>query len=59
MNLTALDSSYSALVLIDLQRGVVNLPEETHLFSIRQILPRLGQVRSIQEVLAMCTVTAG
>jgi nicotinamidase-related amidase len=39
--------------------AMTSLSEETHLFSIRQILPRIGQVRSTQEVLAACTVSAG
>jgi hypothetical protein len=57
MSLSFLDMRDTALVLIDLQRGVVNLPTLPR--SIRQILPRIGQVRSTQEVLAACTAVAG
>jgi nicotinamidase-related amidase len=57
MSLSSLDMRHTALVLIDVQRGVVNLPTLPR--SIRQILPRIGQVRATQEVLAACTAVAG
>jgi isochorismate hydrolase len=41
------------------ENAMAILREETHLSSIRQILPRIGQVRSTREVLAACTVAAG
>ncbi len=39
---------------IFVEDAMTSLSEEIHLFSIRQILPRIGQVRSTQEVLAAC-----
>ena len=99
MSTSPIDLSSTALVFIDLQRGLVNLPllprsgeevvhraarlasrfrgaqaavilvnvafsndgrdawqpEEGHFFSLRQILPRIGLVRSVEEVLSACT----
>jgi len=74
MSTSPIDLSSTALVFIDLQHGIVNLPllprsgeevvqpaamtpfsEEAHFFSVRHIPPRIGLVRSLEEVLSACT----
>jgi nicotinamidase-related amidase len=44
---------------IFVEDAMTSMSEEAHLFSVRNILPRIGQVRSTQEVLEACTVSAG
>jgi nicotinamidase-related amidase len=44
---------------IFVEDAMTSSSEEAHLFSVRNILPRIGQVRSTQEVLEACTVSAG
>jgi hypothetical protein len=54
-----LDHATTALVLIDLQRGIVRVPDvmaareaDLHEYSVRRIFPTLGRVRMLQVVLA-------
>lgn len=53
---TAYELGYGQIFVED---AMTSISEEGHLFSVRQILPRIGQVRSTQEVLAACTVSVG
>ncbi|MBV9391922.1 MAG: hydrolase [Verrucomicrobia bacterium] len=41
---------------IFVEDAMASLSEEAHRFSIREIFPRIGQVRSTQEVLSACTL---
>jgi nicotinamidase-related amidase len=49
---TAYELGYSLVLVED---AMASLSQEHHLFSVSQILPRLGLVRSTEEVLAACT----
>ena len=53
---TAFELGYNQVFVED---AMASLSEEAHLFSIRQILPRIGRVRSTEEVLAACTILGG
>jgi nicotinamidase-related amidase len=48
----AFELGYSQVFVED---AMTSFSEEAHFFSVRHILPRIGLVRSLEEVLSACT----
>ena len=50
-----LDARHTAIVVIDLQRGIVSMTgstAESHANSVERIFPRLGRVHSTEQIIA-------
>lgn len=55
---TARDAFELGYHLVFVEDAMASMSEETHLYPIRNIFPRIGRIRSAQEVLAACTAPA-
>jgi isochorismate hydrolase len=58
MTQLTLDPARTALVVIDMTRGVLNaLSEEEHYYVCTRIFPRMGRLRSTDEIVAALRAT--